>query len=175
MTSNLNAHELLVSMRGGNLDAADVLFSAYAHPMYWEARNQYRFSDEDAWEVVLETFAKLLTSRRAYNPERAGGLKWIWRIFRNTAIDMKRQKPTVELTEEILCDVHRGDADDFDPIEHAGEEELAKIVGQALASLSEADQKVIEAYILNSKPGPKPRSLIEALARLRQVFFELNQ
>jgi RNA polymerase sigma factor (sigma-70 family) len=164
-------HELLVLIKSDNLDAVDVLYSAYAGMMYRKASKRYTLSHEDAWDVIQATFEKLLTAINAYDPERAGGSSWIWRIFTNTAMDLMRQKPTVELTEELLSDFLRGDTDDSDPIEYTEEDELARIARQAFALLPEADRK--ELIRGRGKAGRKRRSLSEAEARLRRVFFEL--
>lgn len=170
MNSN-QTHELLVLIRCHNLDAAVALYAAYADMMYWQARKRYALSHEDAWDVIQATFEKLLTAINTYDPERAGGPRWIWRIFANAAMDLKRQKPTVELTEELLSDFLCGDADGLDPIEYTEEDELVKVARQAFALLPVADRQEIMRG--RGKAGRKRRSLIEAEARLRRIFFEL--
>lgn len=106
MNSN-QAHELLMLVRSGNLDAVDVLYSAFADMMYRKACKRYALSHKDAWDVIHTTFEKLLIAINTYDPEQAGGPSWIWRIFTNTAMDLMRQKSTVELTEELLSDFSR--------------------------------------------------------------------
>lgn len=170
MNSSLT-HELLLKIQSGNVDAAAALFAEYADVLYWRARKKYTLSHEDAMDAVQTTFKRLLESIGSYDPERAGGSSWIWRIFSNAAIDILRRKPTHEITDDLLENVLRGQSEEPDPVEHAEEQELRKIARQAFGQLSEADQK--EILRGRGKAGRKRASLREAEENLRQIFFGL--
>jgi RNA polymerase sigma factor (sigma-70 family) len=172
MNSSLT-HKLLLRIQSGDVDAAAALFAEYANVLYWRARKKYTLSHEDAMDVVQTTFRKLLESIDSYDPEKAGGPSWIWRIFSNAAIDILRRKPTEEFTDDLIENVLRGETEDLDPIEHAEEQELCKIARKAFQLLSEADRK--EILRGRGKAGRKRASLCRAEENLRRIFFGLYQ
>jgi RNA polymerase sigma factor (sigma-70 family) len=169
MNSRLT-HELLLKIQSGDVKAAAALYTEYAGVLYWRARKKYMLSHEDADDAVQQTFKQLLESIGSYNPERAGGPSWIWRIFSNAAIDIRRRKPTEDITDDLIANALFEDADDLNPSEYTEEQELRQIARQAFQQLSETDRK--EILRGRGKAGRKRTALCKAEENLRKIFFD---
>lgn len=84
----------------------ETLLLAYRDGLYMFLLN-YVKCEEDAEELLLDTFAKLAVDKPHFDPKRGGSFKsWLYAIARNNALMhiRKRKMQTVPLEEEFVSD-----------------------------------------------------------------------
>lgn len=171
LVNSPSEHELLLKLQSGNIAVVDVLYTKYAEVFSRCAREKYKLPREDVQDIVHTTFEKLTKSIGSYDPERGGGTRWMWSIFRNVAMDILRKKPTEELTEDLIENVLQDESDDINPVEYTEEQEIREAALHAFSQLSEKDRK--EILQGRGKRGQKRAALREAEEHLRQAFYEI--
>lgn len=101
-------------------------------------------NEEDAEDLLMDTFAKLAVDKPHFDPDRPGSFKsWLYSIARNNALMhiRKRKLETVPLTEEII-------SDEDTPESELLKNERARKLYQALGTLkAEYRQALLLLYI----------------------------
>jgi RNA polymerase sigma-70 factor, ECF subfamily len=142
--------------KSGDRDAMRQLYLQFAPAVHAHAGRVVANRD-DAEDVTQQTFAKLLTELRRYEPGDAPFRSWILRVSHNVAIDHLRRTRAVPL-----------DAipDDLDAVED-GALECRASLREALASLTAGQRDVL---VLRHIVGLEPDEIAECLGRsLRSV------
>jgi RNA polymerase sigma-70 factor (ECF subfamily) len=144
-------------------------------------------NDADAEELVQETYVRALAGARTFT---GGNLKaWLFKILRNTFIDMRRRSRTVPvagIAELADADAHPAAGDEAELLRDDLElERLRRLVGEeieaALASLSEDARTIVlldveglseseVADVLGCPVGTVKSRLSRARALLRQTL-----
>ncbi len=162
---DLTAHELLVRLKNGNMEAVEVLYGRYKPKFYKCAMRKTR-SHEDADDIVQETFDRILRGINGYNETkgaRGGGAPWMWRICSNVIVDKLRQRQ--QRVPEQLVDEMASEA--LHPEEWVELDERCRAAACALESLSPDDR----VQILRPRGrGPRSRAWEAAMGRLREAF-----
>jgi len=170
-----SVHDLLIGLKRGNeLDAAK-LFKEYMQKFETCARG-YNLSEQEAKDVALETFYKILTRIQGYDEKKGGGQRWIMRICHNTALDLIRRKyrQDTPLKEEAEDDgIINAPADDdwrTDPVVVAERRGLSHAVYVTLGKMSRADQQLLVPLLGDKRSGPRGKARKEAMERFRNLF-----
>ena len=82
----------------------ETLLVAYRDGLFLFLMN-YVKNEEDAEDILMDTFARLAVDRPRFDPKRGGSFKsWLYAIARNNALMLirKRKLQTVPLEEDIL-------------------------------------------------------------------------
>lgn len=165
-------HELLIELQRGNAQAAGLIFAHVSEPFYWCAKTRYKLSHEDTCDAIQITLRKVIEKRASYNPVVAGGIHWIWPIFRNTVMDILRERQrsiSDELIDDIVEDSVKDTDDLIDPEKWAERREIIQSVRRILAQLSETDRK--ELLRGRGRAGPKRQSLCIAEQHFRELWM----
>ncbi|MBR5383568.1 MAG: sigma-70 family RNA polymerase sigma factor [Clostridia bacterium] len=155
--------DLAALLKAGNTDALEQLI------MRWRSRAEaYAFSilhdSQSAEDAVQEAFARIYALRNGLN-EDCSFSAYLFTIVRRICIDeLRKQKRSPDLPGE-LPDL---------PVQSAEEEYLGRLERlnriHLLASLNEADRKLLLAFSMEGKPArqiAKETGLPEGLVRVR--------
>src|SRR5438309_2104615 len=83
--------EILKLLKAGSKPAFEALFIVYSPRFYWYLRRRWRFSHEDADELVNDVFMLVLTSIHRFDPQRGAAPGWLWTICHNAAANKRVQ------------------------------------------------------------------------------------
>src|SRR5271166_3412712 len=90
---------LLAAVAKGDRAAFERLYAATRAKLYGVVLRILRRADL-ADEVMQETYLKIWTSARQFNPAISGPITWMVAIARNRAIDLLRKKTELSIEEE---------------------------------------------------------------------------
>ena len=151
------------------------LYEEHAGPLF--SFLAYRTGDATlAEDLVADTFERVLTARRAFNPRKGGEKTWIYTIALNRLRDVARRRA---VERGALEHVHANGANGHNGFESA---EIRHIVMAALRAVSEEEREALSLrYGADlsleeiAKVIGKPRSTVEGrvykgLKRLRAEF-----
>lgn len=154
--------QLLARFRAGEKAALDELFRRYRQPGY---RVAYRLlgSEADALDAVQEGFLKALTHLDGFQG-RSSFKTWLLRVISNAALDLGRQRGRRELLslDGLGADERDGlyPARLDDPAKGLERADLRRVLGAALATLSEAQR---QTFVLHAEAGLSYREVAEAM------------
>src|SRR5713101_5034462 len=159
MAEDTSTHTLLVRLKHGYGNVAEILYQRHAQEFYNYALRQGLIR-EDAEDAVEEIFDRVLTSISSYNEAICGGEKWMWSICRHKVTDKlrERKKQGVELSEAYPS------SRDTNPETYFDQQERIQAVNQAWQKISEADRREIRR---GRGRGPGRKEWHEAIKRLR--------
>lgn len=95
----LTDHQLVEQVLAGNMSCYELLFERYQAQLY-AATLQKTGDEQDARDILQETFVKAYFNLARYNPEYTFG-QWIYTIARNLFIDYTRRKKSSTATISI--------------------------------------------------------------------------
>ena len=174
-------HQLMLAVRGGDLDKLGLLFEQYHKHLYNFFLRQTR-NPQESEDLVQDVFFRMLKYRHTYRAE-GKFTTWMFSIAHNAKIDFYRKKKRRgDKVEEIetLVDVDRN------PEEALEQESEASIIKKALAKLSDDKREVLLlsrfqdmryeeiAKIMGCKVGTIKARVHRALKDLAQNYFELT-
>jgi RNA polymerase sigma-70 factor, ECF subfamily len=147
---------LVCDAKAGDRDAMRQLYIRFAPHVHAHVARVVANRD-DADDVTQQTFAKLLTELRRYEPGQAPFRAWVLRVSHNVAIDHLRRSRAVPL-DAVPDDVERVDDARL---------ECRASVREALASLTAGQRDVL---VLRHVVGLTPEEIASCLGRsLRSV------
>ncbi|MFL5539728.1 MAG: sigma-70 family RNA polymerase sigma factor [Longimicrobiaceae bacterium] len=137
--------ELVRRMAAGDESALGALYDRYA-PLLHSVARRIVGDEDDAEEVLEETFWQAWRQAGRYEESRGGLSTWLVMIARSRAVDRVRARRRVreerwdELPEPVADPADIGDS----PFESARADELRRIVGRALAGLPAEQRQAVE-------------------------------
>jgi RNA polymerase sigma-70 factor (ECF subfamily) len=154
--------QLLARFAWGEREALDTLFQRYRLAAY---RVAYRLlsNEADALDAVQDGFVKALTHLPGFEG-RSTFKTWLLRVVSNAALDLGRQRARKEGLS--LDGLASGDREQLEPANcpdpAAGLErgDLRRLLGRALAELSEAQR---QTFVLHAEAGLSYREVAQAL------------
>jgi RNA polymerase sigma factor (sigma-70 family) len=163
-TKATSAHDLLVRLKHGNVEAIDMLYPRYARAFYGYAKRK-QLSHEEAEDIVGATFDRILTCIQSYNEVKCGGEKWMWIICRNLVTDVLRNK--CKQTGEDF-DIHHL-SENADPEWILEQREYNRAISRAWNKISEEDRQEI---LKGRGRGPGRKAWWEAIQRFFAALSE---
>ena len=138
----MTENELVKQAKDGNREALAELVSRYSDKIYNLALRILR-NREDAEDVLQETFLQVLRKLDTFD-ERSTFFTWIYRIGTNTSLMKLRKKKQIfaelpdkpDLEDKVFVDWSQ------DPSLNVQNEEIKKILDQAIGDLSEIYRSV---------------------------------
>ncbi len=144
MAAMITDEALVERVLEGDPAATHAWVQRWSTPLYNFA---YRFtgSAEDARDVTQEALMKALRHLSEYDSQWRFST-WIYRITRNTCIDLqRRRRPTAELNEETIAEDALGGRPSS-PLQAALFQEDSLILHQAMGSLRENYREIVVLY-----------------------------
>lgn len=138
--------ELVRRMAAGDESALGALYDRYA-PLLHSVARRIVVDEDDAEEVLEETFWQAWRQAGRYEESRGGLSTWLVMIARSRAVDRVRARRRVreERWDELPEPVADPPADAGEsPFEAARADELRRIVGRALAGLPAEQRQAVE-------------------------------
>jgi RNA polymerase sigma-70 factor (ECF subfamily) len=153
--------QLLARYAAGDRAALEELFRRYRLPAYQVA---YRLlgHEADALDAVQEGFIKALTHLKSFQG-RSAFKTWLMRVVSNAALDLGRQRgrrEVVSLDRKGAEKANGHPAAPEDPARGLEQEDLRRLLQQALGSLPEAQRRT---FVLHADGGLSYREVAEAL------------
>jgi RNA polymerase sigma-70 factor (ECF subfamily) len=154
--------QLLARLAGGERVVLEELFERYRLPAY---RVAYRLlgHEADALDAVQEGFVKALSHLDSFQG-RSSFKTWLLRVVSNAALDLGRQRGRREV---LSLDAPDGsDAEALhplapgDPTDRLHQNDLRRLLDQALASLPEAQRRT---FVLHADGGLSYREVAEVM------------
>ncbi len=134
-------------------------------------------NEETAEDAVSETMSRAVAGIGRYRGDGAGLMAWLYGILRNVVLDAQRAGR--RFSRDTAPDVV---ADGADPIDHLLRDEDAVRVRQAFATLSPAEQEIVELRVVSGLRADAVGSIVgrrsgairmvqnRALAKLRTLL-----
>ena len=137
--------ELVRRMAAGDESALGTLYDRYAPVLHSVARRIVG-DDDDAEEVLEETFWQAWRQAGRYEESRGGLSTWLVMIARSRALDRVRARR--RFREERWDELPGGPADsagdDASPLDSAEMDEVRRMVGRAVATLPPEQRQTVE-------------------------------
>jgi RNA polymerase sigma-70 factor (ECF subfamily) len=115
-----------------------------AYPRLYSYARRRLPSSEAAEDAVSETMSRAVASIGRYRGEGAGLMAWLHGILRNVVLDA--QNASRRFSADTAPDVI---ADEIDPVDRLVRDEEAVRVREAFATLSPAEQEIIELRVVS--------------------------
>jgi RNA polymerase sigma factor (sigma-70 family) len=184
----INSPNFLGRLKAGDEEALNFAIKALAGPLTRDLRNLYGLREDDAEEIVVESWLKICRKVGAFEPKDAKLTTWIFKVVRNTAVDHLRKQArlnSISGEEESL-----GREDDpehhsrhhrprfcFEPFEEIEESPLLLRLRYALECLKESDRDILLMWqVLTVKEIAYVENVSEAGACMRynRALKQLN-
>lgn len=137
--------ELVRRMAAGDESALGALYDHYA-PLLHSVARRIVGDDDDAEEVLEETFWQAWRQAGRYEESRGGLSTWLVMIARSRALDRVRARR--RFREERWDELPGGPADspgdDASPLDSAELDEVRRMVGRAVATLPPEQRQTVE-------------------------------
>ena len=174
----ISDHELVEHCKRHERRFQEILYRRYADEMYSVALI-YADSDQDACDIVQESFIKVFKRLDTFKYESALG-SWIRRIIVNTALDHYRKKKREVENSGIYVQTLETEVDDIIPNLSAKEllnmmqklPQRASMVLKLFAIEGYAHKEIAE--ILNITEGTSKSQLNRARSLLKSLISQLN-
>lgn len=141
----LTDHQLVEQVLAGNMSCYEVLFERYRAQLY-SATLQKTGDEQDARDILQETFVKAYFNLARYNPEYTFG-QWIYTIARNLFIDYTRRKKsstaTISIDRQGLGEISPA-ADTLNPEERIISDQRSNQLDKIMAELPPRYRTMIE-------------------------------
>lgn len=142
--ADLDDAALLVMIAGGDEQALAALYDRHGARAFSLAL-RILGDPETAEEVVLDVFWSVWQHAGAFMPERARFTTWLYAMVRNRAVDrLRRRRARPPEVPERALEPREAAAADPAVEAMAEAEELAQAIREAMASLPEAQRRVLE-------------------------------
>lgn len=167
---------LVVRWQRGDAAAFDEIVKIWERPLFYYLR-RLAASEADAWELLQETWLKVLKSLKSVHDPQAFPA-FLYRIARNAAITRLRRPEffSFEADADLICDDAQDDAiRDFQNVEqvHHGLQQLPLMQREALTLFFLQDLSLEEMSVLLGIPlGTVKSRLHRAKKSLRQILTE---
>ena len=174
-------HQLMLTVRDGNVQKLGLLFERY-HKLLYNFFLKQTGNQQTSEDLVQEVFLRMLKYRHTY---RGVGkfTTWMFQIARNAGVDFFRQQSRYEYQNEEIDQLLSNDPDPDQVLE---QESDIDILQKALARLSPEKREVLVlsrfqnlryqeiSQILGCKLGTVKARVFRALKDLTKNYFELS-
>lgn len=141
-----NLNELLRKAQKGDKDAFGQIYKIYFNKIYRYCRIQLS-SEEAAQDTAQETFFKAWKAISTFSNYDGSSIQaYLFRIARNTIIDLSRKKPELSLDNALEVETN----DNFE--DELNKKEDIEMVQQALLKLEEDDRQIVVLRFFEEMP-----------------------
>jgi RNA polymerase sigma factor (sigma-70 family) len=184
INKHTSTHELLVELKdNGRDEVMDILYPRYEGRLYWYVKSKAMIlSNEDAEDIVQETFIKITRGRKNYDEDkgrRSNGEAWIWQNCRSTMIDhIRRIKQSVSIDGITISEIEKHleknfSSVDTDPSQWVERREERQSFATALSALPPPAQATIQRRLAQER-GPMSNECKHAMLLLKQALLDID-